>query len=78
MTSSERKVLLDALALNYLIEKENSRVWQREKSSSYSKAQGELQGACMALNLDFEEQDGTLTIYTRNRRKIVAKVDLSQ
>lgn len=70
-----RKELLNALAFNYLREKENNMVFDRENSQGYLIALGKLQGACMALNLDFEETDKGITIVTQNRRKIVTSIE---
>ena len=71
----DRKELLEALALNYIVTKENNIVFEREDSNSYAIALGKLQGACMALNLDFEETERDLTIVTQSRRKVIAKID---
>ncbi|MDC0764275.1 hypothetical protein POF51_26500 [Brevibacillus sp. AG] len=76
MTSSERKQLLDDLAIDFLIEKEKNIVWGREPSESYTFTKGKLVGACTALGLNFEESDGILTIFTRERRKIVTQVEI--
>lgn len=77
MISSERKDLLNVLTLSYLIEKyKNDRVWQREKSSSYYLALGKLEGACTGFNLEFEESDDTLIVYTRCKRNLVVEVTL--
>jgi hypothetical protein len=75
MTSRERHELIAMLVQNYVIEKERCKVWDREITSSYAIAQGQLQGACMALNLDFEESQNVLTVYTNDNRKIVLTVD---
>ncbi|CAI8947936.1 conserved hypothetical protein [Brevibacillus sp. IT-7CA2] len=76
MTRMSRQDLLNGLAQNYLIEKEKNKIWNRENSSSYSIAQGQLTGACMALNLDFEESDRTVTIFTRDRKRVVTKMEI--
>lgn len=70
----EREKLLVALAFNYLREKENDIVWQRERSTSHAIALGKLQGACMALNLDYEENVEGISIVTQSRRKVIATV----
>ena len=75
MTLSERKELIDTLAIIYISEKENSRVWGREQSSGYYIALGKLQGACMAFRLDFTETEKCLVVTTRSERNIVTKID---
>lgn len=75
MTRSEKKDLLDILAQNYIYQKEQDKVWQREHGETYTLALGKLRGACMALKLDFEETDKDLTILTQNRRKTVTKIE---
>lgn len=71
----ERKELLTALSINYLNEKENDRAWQRERSTSHVMALGKLQGACMALNLDFEESNKGICIVTQIRRKVITTIE---
>lgn len=71
-----RQELVKVLAQNYLSEKENDKVWQREHSTSYMLALGKLQGACMALNLDFEENQKGISIVTQCRRKVIATIEL--
>lgn len=78
MTIFERKEFMDSLVTIYIAEKENSQVQGREESSGYYIALGRLQGACMALKLDFDETEDGLTIFTGSRRKIVTKIDLLQ
>jgi hypothetical protein len=75
MKARERKELLDALAMNYLGEKRNNQVFGRENSQGYSIALGKLLGACMALNLDFEENDKGINIITQGRRKVVTTIE---
>jgi len=74
MTISERKELMDTLATIYITEKRNSQVYEREESRGYYIALGKLQGACMALNLDFHETNKGLAIFTRSRRKIIVNI----
>lgn len=74
MNKRERKELMDALATNYLCEKRNNHVWQRENSVGYSIAFGKLQGACMALNLEFEENEKGVFVLTRNRRNVITTI----
>lgn len=74
MTASERKELIYTLALNYLLEKENKKVWQREDNIGFTMARGKLTGACMAFELDYEEAENSLTIFTRGKKKVVTKV----
>lgn len=76
MTTSERKELIEALAQIYLCEKANNKVYQRESSQGYSIALGKLQGACMALKLDFEETKDSLSVFTRGKKKIITKVGI--
>ncbi|MCT8978288.1 hypothetical protein N4T77_17000 [Clostridium sp. CX1] len=76
MTTFEREELMYALAFNYLTEKMNDKVWQRERSQGYSMALGKLQGACMALKLDFSETENSVIVFTANREKLVTKVEI--
>lgn len=71
----ERKELLTALAINYLAEKEQDRVYQREISTPHAMALGKFLGACMVLNLDFEENEKGITIVTHIKRKVIAMVE---
>ncbi|QUH20420.1 hypothetical protein [Alkaliphilus sp. B6464] len=74
MDARSRKELLDALAINYLCEKENNTVFERENSQGYSLALGKFQGACMALNLDFEESENGIVIVTQGARKVISAI----
>lgn len=76
MTTSKREELIYILAQNYLLEKVRNKVFQRENSESYTYAKGQLTGACMALNLDFEETNERIVIFTQGRKKYVTKVEL--
>lgn len=76
MTASEKKELVDTLAQNYISEKENDKVWQREKSSGHLLSLGKLLGVCTAFQFDVEETNKTLTIFTRSKRKIITKIIL--
>ncbi len=75
LTVEDRKSLLEALVQNYLSEQENNKVQQRENSDGYSIALGKLIGACMALNLELEETDKAINILTRNRKKMIVKLE---
>lgn len=76
MNVRERAEMMQTLAITYLREKELSKVWQRDDSRSCLLSSGKLQGACMALDLDFEESDKGIVIFTRSRRKSVVSVSL--
>jgi len=71
MTTSERKELIDTLATIYIAEKRNSQVYGRDESRGYYIALGKLQGACMALNLNFSETEDGLLVFTNGQKKIV-------
>lgn len=75
MTSLERRDLMYALGLKYLIEKEKNQVYQRENSDSYTYSKGQLTGACMALELSFEETKNGLIIFTENKKKRIVKIE---
>jgi len=75
MTTIERKELLEILVLNYLYAKEQNIVFQRENDNSYAIALGKLQGVCMALNLDFEETENNVMVFTNSKKKIVTKIE---
>lgn len=75
MNAMEREELLYLLVSNYFYEKENNIVWQRENSTGFSIALGKLQGACMALNLDFEEKENEIVLFTQTSRKVVMTVE---
>lgn len=75
MTTLERKELIDALAQNYIYEKAQNEVWQRENGYAYTLAFGKLQGTCMALQLDFEETQNCFTVFTRGKRKVITKIN---
>jgi predicted hydrocarbon binding protein len=74
MSELERKELLDILIQKYIDEKNYNKVWQREESTGLTLALGKLLGACMAFKYDFEETENFLTIFTRNKRKIILKI----
>lgn len=76
MTVSERNELLYALGQNYLIEKNRNEVFERENAESYTYSKGQLIGACMAFELDLEEIKGSVIIFTRDKKKIVIKVEV--
>lgn len=77
MTALERNELLYALGQNYLIEKNRNEVFQRENAEYYTYAKGQLIGACMAFELDIELMKDSLTIFTRDKKRIVLKVEVS-
>jgi hypothetical protein len=74
MTTLERKHLIDILVQNYIYEKEQNKIWQRERSQAYTLATGKLQGVCMALRLELEETKNCLTIFTASKKKIITKI----
>jgi len=74
ITIIERKQLIDDLIYNYLSEKANNKVHQRERSQGLSMALGKLIGVCMAFKLDIEETKESVTILTREKKKIVTKI----
>ena len=76
MITSERSDLMYALGLNYLLEKERSKVWQREDSRGYIMAWGKLTGACMAFKLDYKEEKNSLIIFTSGKKRIVTEVKI--
>lgn len=76
MGANDRVEILQTLAITYLREKENSKVWHKDHSRGCLLALGKLQGACMAFDLDFEEVETGIVIFTRNRRKTVVNVEL--
>jgi len=67
VTLNEKKDLISALAQNYLFEKENDQVWQREHSFAYAMSLGKLLGACSALGYELEETKDYLTIISKKR-----------
>ena len=77
MNKKDRHDLLVGLVFNYITRKHENQVHLRENNSSYMLAKGELLGACMALELDIEEQDGYITLLTRDKRKVVLKAAMN-
>lgn len=75
MNSADRKVLIQTLVQDYLAEQERNRVFNRENSTGYSIATGKLVGACTAFNLDFEETETGVTVFTQSRKKIICSVE---
>ncbi len=70
-----RKIVIEALLINYLQARENNNIrGLREDSANFLMGLGELKGACMALELDWEETDTYLTVFTQKRKKIIVKI----
>lgn len=64
MNVRDRTEIIQTLAITYLREKEDSKVWQRDDSRGCLLALGKLQGACIALGLDFEELETGIVVFT--------------
>lgn len=77
MDKQDRDNLLFSLIQNYVFEKNNCVVYNREISPSLSYATGKLIGALTALNLDMVENDDSIIIMTRNKNKQVLKYDIN-
>ena len=75
MKSCDRDELIYALAFQYLGEKANDFVWQRERGEGYCFALGKLLGACTAFDLELEETDEYVSIFTRKNKKIIVKLE---
>lgn len=58
MTANEKNDFLYALVQNYVIEKQNNVVYNRDNAESYSYAKGRLNGALTAFDLDMVETPG--------------------
>ena len=75
MKQEERNDIMFALIQAYLYAKESSKVWGREIDNSYSYARGRLSGACMAFELDYEETELHITMFTQKSQKAVLIYD---
>lgn len=71
MIASDRNRMLYVLAQNYVLDKNNSKVFGRESSASYYHSLGMLQGACMAFECDINETDTQIDIVTRKGKRLV-------
>lgn len=75
MDIRDRKDFMNSLIIDYIKEREINKVWQRENSSGYSIAIGKLQGACMALSLDYTETEDKITLFTASKKKIITVIN---
>lgn len=78
MDKQDREDLLIALIRNYVLEKKECVVFNREIAESLSFATGKLIGALTVLELDMEEDDNFIIITTRKNKKQIIKFDLKQ
>ncbi|MFB5759039.1 hypothetical protein [Paenibacillus medicaginis] len=71
----EKKELLEVLAQDYIYEKEQNKVWQREDGFYYGIALGKLLGACTAFKYELNVSNDVIKIY--NRKQTVVEIELS-
>ncbi|WP_097005312.1 hypothetical protein [Lacrimispora amygdalina] len=71
MTANERNDFLYGLVQNYVIEKQNNVVYNRDNAESYSYTKGRLNGALTALELDMVETPLYVIIETRQRKELL-------
>lgn len=71
MSAQERYNMLYSLVQQYIAYKFYDKVWQRESSTSKTLAQGKLEGACMALELDIVETQSYIQLIDRDTQAII-------
>lgn len=71
MRAKEKRDLLFSLADAYVSEQSKNRVFGRENAEGYSIAKGKLIGACMAFEVDIEENAKEVCLFSRAGRYIL-------
>ena len=69
--ASEKKELLLALIHNYLETRQRVNRTYRLHSIDYAYAKGQLQGACMAFELEIAEHEEYIIIFTHQKKEVV-------
>ncbi|WP_097006744.1 hypothetical protein [Lacrimispora amygdalina] len=71
MTANERNDFSYGLVQNYVIEKHNNVVFNRDNTEPYSYAKGRLNGALTAFGLDMVETPLYVIIETRKKKEVL-------
>ncbi|WP_220687696.1 hypothetical protein [Paenibacillus lautus] len=71
-----KREFVEVLARDYLYEREQNKVWQKENGFSYGLALGKLLGTCTAFEYEVNETTENLEII--KGKTVILKLSLSQ
>jgi len=71
MVRKEKRDMLTRAVKDYIYYENESKLWQREPSSSYIYAKGKLIGMCMALGLEMTETSDKITLYYPSGKRYI-------